>query len=154
MKRFLYFLIAACVVGADQLTKNLASVYLRSGTEVPLIKGVFSLIYTENRGVAFSLFQDGGWFFIPLSTIVAMVVIWAILRMDARKTWLMLGLSFVLGGAAGNLMDRVFAGYVVDFFYFKLINFPVFNTADSFVVAGAVMLGIWFVFMDKKKEAL
>ena len=154
-RRILYFAISACAVGLDQFAKALARSYLKPGggaKDIPLIKGVFSLSYVENPGMAFGFLKDARWLFISLSIAVTLVIIWAVARLNPRKTWFMLGLSFVLGGAVGNLIDRVFSGYVVDFFYFRLINFPVFNLADSFVTAGAVMLGIYFVFFERNKR--
>lgn len=151
----LYILIAVLILGLDIGTKILAKTFLAGEESIRLIDGVFHLTYVENRGAAFGIMQGGWIFFIIIAVVVAFVVVWILRKYRERPPMLNLGLSFLCAGALGNTIDRVIQGYVVDFFDFTMIDFPVFNIADIFVCAGAVLLAVYFVFFDadsQKKE--
>ena len=77
-------------------------------------------------------------------------MVWMLKKNYARNLWGRLGILFVIGGALGNFIDRMRLGYVIDMFDFRLINFAVFNVADSFIVVGGIMVVIYFLFMDEK----
>ncbi len=146
----IYFLIAFAIFGLDMGAKLLAKAFLEGGDSVPLIRDVFHLTYVENRGAAFGMMQGGTVFFIIVAVVVAVVVVWLLRAYQQKPAILKLGLSFLAAGALGNTVDRIFRGYVVDFFDFRLINFPVFNVADIFVCVGAVVLAVFFVFFEEK----
>jgi signal peptidase II len=119
---------------------------------VPLINGVFHLTYTENTGAAFSILQNQRWLFIALTIIFIILATYYLIKHPKEKLIMRVGLSMVLAGAIGNLIDRILLGYVVDFFDFRLINFPVFNIADCAIDVGCALLVIYFLFIAGKKK--
>lgn len=138
----------------DQFTKYLASVHLKGGRSIILIKNVFQLYYLENRGAAFGLLQGQRlWFVITtLIMLVLMVIIYLRTPMEKKYKWIRFILVILTAGAIGNLIDRLRLNYVIDFFYFELINFPVFNVADIYVSCGMVLLVILLLFYYKEKD--
>lgn len=142
MFRFLW--IVAVVGIADQVTKYFALLHLRGADIVvaPFLK--FSLAF--NTGAAFSFLSDaGGWqnlFFVAVAFVVSVVILGMIRRLGANDTQVAVALMLVLGGAAGNVIDRVRFGYVVDFIdvYYRAWHWPTFNIADSAITIGAVLL--------------
>ncbi|MBO5733516.1 MAG: signal peptidase II [Clostridia bacterium] len=121
-------------------------------TNIPLFKDVFHFTYVENPGAGWGIFSDHTW----LLTIVTFVVIIAavtymVVKRPANRL-LVTGVTFMIGGAVGNLIDRVRLGYVIDFFDFTLIDFPVFNVADCFITVGAIIFVIYVIFFSDKKE--
>ncbi len=146
------FLTVVLLTALDQATKLWSVKALRSVGEIPVIEGVFNLRYVENTGAAFSILQ-GKTFLLTVIPIVACVFMIYILL--AKKISLKLGnwgITLILSGALGNLIDRVFRGAVVDMFDFELINFPVFNVADICVTVGAVLFFIYAIFFYDKAE--
>lgn len=138
--------VALAVIVADHLTKFWVSSALDYQEAVPVLP-FFSLVLVYNTGAAFSFLADAGgwqrWFFIGVG-IVATVVIVHLLQRNARDPRLALALALVLGGALGNVIDRVVLGHVVDFLYFHYrgLAWPAFNVADSAITVGAALL-IW-----------
>lgn len=137
----------------DQLTKYLAVLHLKDQNPFILIQNVFELQYLENRGAAFSMMQGKKWFFIPLTIVFLCVILFIYLRIPKTKKYFWLRAVVVLfcSGALGNFIDRIHQGYVVDFFYFSLINFPIFNVADIYIVVGTVLL-VFLIFFYYKEE--
>lgn len=131
------------LMGIDQITKVIAFNTLTAGDMVPVIPDIFYFTYTENTGAAFGILKNQRWIFIVLTMIVVLVALYILLKGKLSKMPLMQW-SFVLiiAGGAGNLIDRIFRGYVVDMIYFKPVNFPVFNFADCCVSIGGVLLFI------------
>lgn len=149
----IWFLIAAIAVILDQVTKWLAVEFLTKVETVPLIQNVLHLTYLENTGAAFGILKNNRWVFLIISTVAIIALLAYIAKFPPKSKWLGVGLSFIVGGGIGNMIDRVLLGYVVDFIDFRLINFAVFNVADSFVCVGAVLVLIYvFFFSYKKKE--
>lgn len=142
-------IIVFIVLSLDQLTKFLVSKNLELNNSVPIIKGVFNLTLVHNRGAAFGIFKNQFYLFI-FSAIVAVILIYSILKNNKHDNLYSFSLSLILGGALGNLIDRVFLGYVVDFLDFRV--WPVFNLADSAITIGALLLG-WLIFKSEKKNA-
>ena len=146
--------IIAIVLGValDQYTKALAVKHLADGP-IPLIEGVFELKYLENRGAAFGMLQNQQTFFliVTILTLILMTILY--IRMPHTKRFLPLRICLVsiVAGAIGNMIDRVTLKYVVDFFYFKLINFPIFNVADIFATCASILL-ILLLFVYYKEE--
>ncbi len=151
--------LIALLVGLDQLTKWLVVNTIGNGIPVPLIEGVFELQYSENRGAAFGIGHNQGpwvrWLFIILTTLIMGFILFLLLsgRFKSYKLVTISGILIVAGGV-GNLIDRFFRGYVVDFLYFKWIDFPIFNVADCCVVIGAILLLIFFFFIYEDKPAV
>lgn len=157
MKKFtkaIGLLLAAILVLIDQITKILASNYLKDGEPISIIKDVFSLHYLENTGAAFGIFKDQQLFFIIMTIMVLGVVLYAYLKLPETKKYRPLKyiMIFIIAGALGNFIDRILYNYVVDFFYFELINFPIFNMADCYVSLSAIVLVILFIFYYKEED--
>lgn len=152
MLQIIILVAAALLVALDQVTKMLAVEHLTKGA-IPLIDGVFELTYVQNTGAAFGLFKNQRWIFMSITAVV-MIVLLVVLMSGRFRRYRMANVTgtLILAGGIGNMIDRVAHGYVVDFLYFKLINFPVFNVADCYVVIGAVLLLIFFFFFYKEDK--
>jgi signal peptidase II len=151
--RAAHFLLALLVVLADRWTKRLVAARISMYGHVQIIPGFFRITHTENTGAAFSLFADSPahWKTSALIafSVIAMVIVVALLWKQKRAlTTTGIALSLILGGAFGNLWDRVASGRVVDFllFYVRNYQWPVFNLADSSIVIGACLLVIEILF--------
>ena len=154
-KRFALFgILSAFFAALDQWTKYLADRFLRSQGPYVIWEGVFELLYSENRGAAFGILQGKQAFFFLVSGSVILIVFLALARIPHGKRYYPLFGCMVLlaSGALGNLIDRVWRGYVVDFFYFKLIDFPIFNVADCYVVVSAGLLILLTGFFYQEEE--
>ena len=138
----------------DQWTKSLVVHQLKDQSDIILIPGVFQLHYLENRGAAFGILQNQRIIFVILTIIYLAAVFWFLHRCpkNGRYTLLHIIASVLTAGALGNFIDRLRLGYVVDFFYFSLINFPVFNVADIFVCVGVGLFCIYTLFFSEKDE--
>ena len=137
----------------DQYTKLLALTHLRQKPGIPLIQGVLELKYLENRGIAFGMFQGKVAVFVVLCLVFLAAALYVFIRMPKEKYFLplMLITFLIVAGALGNFIDRLFRGFVVDFIYFSLIDFPIFNVADIYVVCGGILL-VLFVCLKYKEE--
>lgn len=129
------FLIAGLVVIIDQITKALAVANLKIGESHPIINKFFYLTLVQNTGAAFGLFKNQAAFFIFISVVV---IIFMVFFLSKRKVVQYLPLALILGGAIGNLIDRLRLGYVIDFLDFRV--WPVFNFADSCISVGTFLL--------------
>ncbi len=157
MKRssvFKWLWLSLAIVILDQLTKYLVIESFQLYESVTLFQGLnLTLVY--NTGAAFSFLQDAGgwqrWFFILLTPLVAAVILVWMTRLEAHQTWLAAALALVLGGAAGNFIDRVLHGHVIDFIdvYYRQWHWPAFNVADSAITVGAVLLVIDAIWLDR-----
>ncbi|MFA5275947.1 MAG: signal peptidase II [Candidatus Omnitrophota bacterium] len=139
------FIIVSAILVLDRVSKILVTEYLSLNNSVPLIKGVFHFSLVHNQGAAFGLLRNQLPLFI-LTSLVAVALIWRSLRSDKHNKIYTIALSLILTGALGNLIDRVFYGYVIDFLDFRI--WPVFNVADSAITVGAVILG-WSILFNK-----
>jgi signal peptidase II len=153
-KRIFGILLMVMLVLLDQLTKELAIILLKGKESFVLIKDVFELEYLENTGAAFSMLEGKTWFFLILTVVIviAAFVIYFKTPLSGRFFWFRLTLVFLISGAIGNFIDRAAKHYVVDFFYFKLINFPIFNVADIYVTCAEVLLIILVLFYYKSED--
>ena len=139
----------------DQWTKYLAVLNLKDQEPFTIIEGVFKLQYLENRGAAFGLLQDQRLYFYFSMLLITVLVIWFYLRVPMTKKYLPLRICalLILSGGLGNFIDRVRLNYVVDFFYFELIDFPIFNVADIYVTVTMFVL-LYLIFFYYKEEDL
>lgn len=154
-----YILYASILVGGiiiDQITKLLAVKYLMPVGSVPLIKigdvQVLNLTYVENTGAAFGMLKNAPWVFNTVSVVAIIVMLGYLFLGHAESTLSGIALSMLISGGLGNMIDRVSLHYVVDFIDFRLINFAVFNGADSFVCVGAGLLVLALI-LEMKEEA-
>lgn len=157
-KRTTYYLAALIIALAgiflDQITKYLAVVHLKEKEACVLWDQVFQLEYLENRGAAFGMLQNQQIFFFFSVILISAVVVWFYLRVPMEKKFLPLRLCavFIIAGAYGNFIDRLRLGYVIDFFYFKLIDFPVFNVADIYVTISTIVFCLLLFFYYKEED--
>ena len=142
----LLFTLAAFFL--DQWTKHLAVLHLKGKASIPIIRDVFELRYLENRGAAFGIMQGRQYFFVVVTVIICAVILLCFARMPFKAKYVPLRICAVLiwAGAAGNMADRLRLNYVVDFFDFCLIDFPVFNVADCYVVAACILFALLILF--------
>ena len=138
----------------DQGTKLWALTSLKPIHNMTLVEGFMDLTFVENRGVAFGMFSGQRWFILLLTGIIAVGLIWFYVTMPKKKEYfpLRVSLVLVLSGAIGNIIDRLFRGYVVDFFEFTFFEWPVFNVADIYVVVGVILLALMIVFVVKDED--
>ena len=115
---------------------------------------MFELHYLENRGAAFGMLQDQKVLFVLIAMIILTVIVYVLVKTPYQKmyTKLHITLVFIAGGAIGNLIDRLRYDYVVDFLYFSLINFPIFNVADIYVTLSSIYLVILLLFVYKESD--
>jgi signal peptidase II len=149
--------VAALVIVLDQITKYIANTGLVYAHAVPVIPS-FNLTLMYNRGAAFSFLSDAGgwqrWFFVTVSLLASVLLIVWLYKLKPQQRMLALALSLVLGGAVGNLIDRLWFGYVIDFIqlYYRDFYWPAFNVADSAITIGAAIL-IWDALFAKPEPA-
>lgn len=147
----LWIIIIALTVLLDQATKLITTVCLEVGETVKVIPGLINFTHIKNTGAAWGMFSDARWIFLLVSA--AAIILLPILLYKYRKVHFLFGfsLSLIIGGAIGNMIDRLFAenGGVTDFIEFAFIDFPIFNVADICVCVGAVLMFIYLAFLDK-----
>ncbi|MBQ9785530.1 MAG: signal peptidase II [Clostridia bacterium] len=150
----IWILIAIIVgsVGLDQLTKWLTVRNLELYESFPLWEDVLHFTYVQNEGMAFGMMDDSRWVFMTFSSVAIVALSIYLFRFRPTSKWMQVSIAMIIGGGIGNMIDRIFLGYVIDFIDFTLINFAVFNVADSFVCVGAGML-MFYLVMDIIKDA-
>jgi len=146
--------LSVIIVFADQLSKYYISHVFDLYESVPVVAGL-NITYVHNPGAAFSFLSDAGgwqrWFFILVSSGVSLALIIWLYSLPAAKRWQAAALALILGGAAGNLIDRVMFGYVIDFVdvYYRNWHWPAFNVADAAISIGALMLIVEMFWFDR-----
>jgi signal peptidase II len=146
MKALGWYLLAIVIVAIDQITKFKMVEMLNYSEPVPVIEGFFNYTLLYNKGAAFSFLADAGgwqkWFFVGVASVFSVVAIIWIWRTQKGLILEPLAIALILGGAIGNLYDRVTLGYVVDFIqvYWRTSYFPAFNVADMAITCGAILL--------------
>ena len=153
-KHIQIFSLIIILILADQLTKLWALAELRGSEGISVITGIFELQYLENRGAAFGILQNHQVLFLLITVLAAVLLTYIYVRIPDDKKYIPLRICYVLlmAGAFGNMIDRAFRGYVVDFFYFKLIDFPIFNVADIYVTVTMVLLMGLILFYYKEED--
>ena len=133
-------LIVALLLAFDQFTKHLAVVYLKGKDAFILIDGVLELDYLENRGAAFGMLQNQKFFLVAVGIVFMAVICYFLIRLPDRKKYFVIHIlaSAIIAGGLGNMIDRIRLDFVVDFISFVLINYPIFNVADIYVVVATI----------------
>ncbi len=151
---FLDLLGIIALVGLDQYTKYLAVIHLKDKPAYSIVSGILELNYLENKGAAFGMLQNQKAFFIFVAVVILGVIGYVLLKTPDSKKYRLLHLllSLIAAGAIGNMIDRIRLDYVVDFIYFVLINFPIFNVADMYVTVSTVVLVILLLFVYKEND--
>lgn len=149
-----YIVITAVLTQLDQITKYVAESNLYMKNDIDIIKNVLTLTYLRNNGSAFGMFSGKINAFLVLTVIIVAVITYIVIRMPVTKRYLPMYIvcTMLVSGAIGNLIDRVRFGYVRDFIYFKLINFPVFNVADCYVTISVATFIVLILFIYKENE--
>lgn len=151
-----WFIGTFLLVLFDWYTKVLASAWLKGNPPLVLWDGVFELLYSENRGAAFGMLQGRQTFFFLIAVVVLAGAGYAMYRMPGWQNRHYHALKFcvilITAGAIGNMIDRITQGFVVDFLYFSLINFPIFNIADIYVTTATSVLFLLICFFYKEED--
>ncbi|HBF66148.1 signal peptidase II [Anaerotignum propionicum] len=145
---------AIILIGLDQATKYLALTNLKPIGSMVFMKGFLDFTFVENRGVAFGMFSGQRWFILLLTAVITVALLYYYNKLPRTKEYQLVRMVMILifSGAIGNMIDRVFRGYVVDFFEFSFFRFPVFNVADIYVVVGVCILAFLILFVIKEPE--
>ena len=155
----LCLVIAAAAIFLDQITKLLVVQNISEGASVEGIRGVFRLTYIENKGAAFGMLSEHRWVFMVLSTVAIVAILIYLWKEKPRSILVRLSLGMILGGGIGNMIDRIFRGFVVDFIDLQFIPFwsYIFNVADIFVCVGCGLLILHLILSEirehKQKKA-
>ncbi|OEF99107.1 signal peptidase II [Vulcanibacillus modesticaldus] len=150
----IYYLVAVAVILIDQFSKWAIVNYMKLYESIPLIEGWLHITSSRNRGAAFGILQNQRWFFISLTVIVVVFLVYYIYRVHKTQKLYAFALALILGGAIGNLIDRASTGQVVDFIDVRIINFAIFNLADSAIVIGVGLLLIDTLFTKEDKKII
>ena len=148
----LAILLIGAIVFADQISKFFVLENLRPVGTIPVLQDVFHWTYTENTGAAFSMLSGQKYFLIVLPILICFVLGYLLFAKKIEHKLGRCALVFLLGGAIGNLIDRIVHGFVVDFIDVRIINFAIFNVADIFVTVGAGLLIAYLIFFYDKVE--
>ena len=145
---------AGAFVLLDQWTKALAASGLKGQESIILIKGALQLTYVENAGIAFGLFQGRQYLFALITVPIIGILLFFLYRIPKTKRCIpvLLVLTMLIAGSVGNLIDRLRLEYVIDFIYFSLIDFPVFNVADIYVTVSCILMIVLVLFVYKDDE--
>ncbi|MUV36204.1 Signal peptidase II [Lentibacillus sp. JNUCC-1] len=148
-----YYLLAAFIIGVDQLTKWIIVKEMELYEQITVINDFFYITSHRNTGAAWGILEGQMWFFYIVTLIVVVGIIYYLHKYTLDQPLLRIALSLILGGAIGNLIDRVFRKEVVDFFDFLIFNYnyPIFNVADSALVVGVAFV-IIATFVEEKKK--
>lgn len=145
------FIAAVLIVVIDQLLKLLVVNTIKTGGSLEVLGGLINFQYVENRGMAFGMLKDCRWVFIIFTVIVVVGVIIYMIKTKPQSKFLLTSLALILGGGVGNLIDRIFLGYVVDYIQLSFFS-PVCNFADYCITIGTVLLIIYILFFSPINE--
>ena len=156
LKYFIFIISCVFLILLDQLTKRLAVIYLKDKMPIAIIDNILELTYVENRGAAFGILQNKQILFYVLTILILIAIIYLLIKFDLKKENIVqfIFLLLIFSGAVGNFIDRVKNKYVVDFIYFKPIDFPVFNVADICITLGSILMIIILIFVKEKDNKL
>ena len=150
-------IIGIAIAAVDQIIKYFISIYLQPVGSITVIDNILNLTYVENRGVAFGMFSDMRWIFVAVTVILIIAVVAVMFVKRPKSKMFYLSVALIVGGGIGNLIDRIFYGYVID--YLSLSFFPpVCNFADYCITIGTILLIIYLFFFtdilssDKNKK--
>ena len=148
----LYALIVIALIAADQGLKYWVVSHLALGESAPFLPGLMQLTRLHNTGAAWSSFSGMTTLLIAVTVVLIVLVLWLLIKRIVRHPLGVTACLLILGGGLGNMIDRVARGYVVDMFDLQLFTYPIFNLADCFVVIGAILGGIYYLFLYEKTD--
>ena len=144
-------LFSAGVVALDQYTKYLTVAHIAQYADVPFIPGFLGFTFVKNTGAAFSSFEGQQWLFALIFAVFTAAILWEYFKkpmpFSTFERWC---IAAIYGGAMGNIIDRIFRGFVVDMIHLDFMNFPVFNVADCFITCGCIALFVSLAFFNKQ----
>lgn len=151
-KVVLFLFLSFILIYIDQVTKKIAFFKLYNKEPYVIINNILEFVYTENRGAAFGILQNMKILFVPLTIVVLVGIMYLLHKMVLNKhyTAYFITLLLIFSGAIGNFIDRIKNSYVIDFIYFKPIDFPVFNLADTYITIGCILLIISILTIYRK----
>ncbi len=144
--------VAVLLIGADQLVKYWAMTSLAEIGTIPLIGNVFHLTYVENRGAAFGMLQGQKWILVGVTSLVLLGAVIFLLSGRVKNRVFIWAIALIIAGGVGNLIDRIARGFVVDYFDFRLINFYVFNLADTCVCIGVGLVLLYLLVLEPREQ--
>ena len=148
----LYAILILALVVLDQVVKFLVRAHIPLGGSLPFLPHILELTYVQNTGAAFSMLSQHTWLLTIVSAVVAVVIAAALVKKVVKHPFGVLSLSVVLAGAVGNLIDRLFLGFVTDMFQTLFMNFAVFNVADICVVCGGIAFCVYYLLFHGKED--
>ncbi|MDD3174157.1 MAG: signal peptidase II [Herbinix sp.] len=153
-ERIKHFILFIILIGIDQASKFWVKAVLMNNDPIVIIPGVLELQYLENQGAVWGILSGKVDFLKVFSFFVFLLILFLYLKIPQGKKYNVLKIIavFILAGAVGNLIDRLYLNYVVDFIYFKLINFPIFNIADSYLTVCSILLFLLAIFYYKDDD--
>lgn len=154
MKRLIHLISLILLVAIDQISKGIIRSDFADGKELTLIPGVFKFVFHKNDGAVWGIMSGKTLFLVITTAIILLFLLWFYFKIPANRRFVPLQfiLVFVTAGALGNFIDRLAFGYVTDFLYFELIDFPVFNIADCYITVSAFLLVLLVLFYYKEDE--
>lgn len=148
----IYYIIAMILIGLDQLSKYLTVQEIALGEVVSLVPNVLSLTYIRNSGAAWSILEDQMIFFYVITVVVVGALIYFLHTEGKKSPIASTGITFIMGGAIGNFIDRLHLKYVIDMIRLEFINFPIFNVADMALTIGVIILIGYIVYDELVKK--
>ncbi len=149
---YFWIIIAVVVLVLDQLSKLLVSANFTFTDHFTFIPGIIDLVYVQNKGAAFSIFENYTWLLGLISVLFSVAIVVYMLKTKPSDKLTLVSAGLLLGGAIGNGIDRIFRAYVVDFIEFSFFTFPVFNIADIAITVGAGLLIVGMLVFEKKEK--
>ena len=146
----IWIILSLVVAGADQLVKYIVLENISLTDTVEVIPKILQFVYVKNTGAAFSLLSGKTYILSIVSLAVCIFLIWYLIKKRPSSRLLLVSLGLILGGAVGNMIDRMFRNFVVDYIEILFVQFPVFNLADVAITVGAALLMIYVIFFDNK----
>lgn len=151
----IWVVLIVLILSVDQISKLVVINNMKLSQSISIIENFFYLTYCENSGIVWGIFKNSSYVIIPVTIIISALMVFVIYKTNIRL--LKLSLSLIIGGAVGNLIDRLFrGGSVIDFLdvYIGTYNYPVFNVADSFIVIGTFVLAYYLLFVYKDSDII
>ena len=142
-------LFALLIAIADQLIKLFI---ISNAYRLPVIvEGLVRIVLVRNQGAAFSIFQGARWFFVVFTLLAQVAIFYIIFSKQVTHKLGVVSLIMISGGSIGNLIDRIYLGYVIDYIQFEFINFAVFNFADCFITVGCLLFAAYILFFETRR---
>ncbi len=150
--KYILVVVTVVLIAIDQVIKFWVEKLLPKHETLPIIDSVLHLTYVRNYGAAFGFFQNQKVFLLLITSLILIGAIMFMLLNKVDNSVFLWSLTLVISGGVGNLIDRIISGYVTDYIDFRLINFAVFNLADSYVVIGVTIMAIYILFIEPKQN--